>query len=108
MKRCREATTHDSRAKHYIDILMSSVEYDTFVKLMRLMRPVAQAKAQLAVQQHGDDPKGGHLHSPAKGSAKDADGVDEPALHSSPHRAESKHDNDDNDLDRHFDKASSK
>ncbi len=42
MKRCRDASTTDPKAKHYIDILLSSVEYDTFVKLMRLMRPVAQ------------------------------------------------------------------
>ena len=38
MKRCREATTEDPKAKHYVDILMSSVEYITFVKLMKIMR----------------------------------------------------------------------
>ena len=38
MKKCREAQTADPKAKHYVDILMSSVEYDTFVKLMRIMR----------------------------------------------------------------------
>eukprot|EP01038_Epipyxis_sp_PR26KG_P010838 gene10838-14549_t len=44
MRKCREATTEDPKAKHYINILMSSVEYETFVKLMRIMRPVAQQR----------------------------------------------------------------
>jgi hypothetical protein len=44
MKKCREATTDDPKAKHYINILMSSVEYETFVKLMRIMRPIAERK----------------------------------------------------------------
>lgn len=41
MRKCKEATIQDPKARHYIDVLMSSVEYETFVKLMRLMRPVA-------------------------------------------------------------------
>lgn len=41
MKRCRSAT-NDPKAKHYIDVLLSSVEYETFVKLMKIMRPVAE------------------------------------------------------------------
>ena len=44
MTRCREASTEDEKAQHYINILISSAEYDTFVKLMRIMRPVAEAK----------------------------------------------------------------
>lgn len=44
MTRCRDATTEDAKAKHYINILMSSVEYDTFVKLMKIMRPVAESR----------------------------------------------------------------
>jgi hypothetical protein len=44
MSRCREARDEDPKAKHYIDILLSSVEYETFVKLMRIMRPVAEAR----------------------------------------------------------------
>eukprot|EP01035_Chromulina_nebulosa_P065980 gene65980-90284_t len=41
MRRCRDATIEDPKAKHYINILLSSVEYETFVKLMRIMKPVA-------------------------------------------------------------------
>ncbi len=44
MKRCREATTEDPKAKHYVNILMSSVEYTTFIQLMRIMRPVAEQR----------------------------------------------------------------
>ncbi len=73
MRRCRDATTNDSKAKHYIDILMSSVEYDTFVKLMRLMRPVA-AHRKSAEGKVGDE-KGAEYSSPSK-AAKDADSRD--------------------------------
>ena len=41
MKRCNEASTEDEKAKHYIDILLASCEYNTFVRLMRIMKPVA-------------------------------------------------------------------
>lgn len=44
MVKCREASTEDPKAKHYISILLSSVEYDTFVKLMKIMRPVAERR----------------------------------------------------------------
>ena len=44
MARCSEASTEDPKAKHYISILLSSVEYDTFVKLMKIMRPVAERR----------------------------------------------------------------
>ena len=44
MRRCREATTEDPKAKHYVNILMSSVEYTTFIQLMRIMRPVAEQR----------------------------------------------------------------
>ncbi len=72
MRRCRDATTNDSKAKHYIDILMSSVEYDTFVKLMRLMRPVA-AHRKSAENKVGDEK--GDYTSPSK-AAKDSDARD--------------------------------
>lgn len=50
MMKCREASTEDAKAKHYINILLSSVEYDTFVKLMKIMRPVAERRlAQAAL-----------------------------------------------------------
>jgi hypothetical protein len=44
MRRCKSASTNDERANHYIQILLSSVEFDTFLKLMRIMRPVAIAR----------------------------------------------------------------
>lgn len=70
MRRCREATQLDSKAKHYIDILMSSVEYDTFVKLMRLMRPVAAHRQATSADDKGVDEK--EFSSPSK-AAKEAD-----------------------------------
>jgi hypothetical protein len=45
MKKCRAASTQDTKAGHYINILLSSVEYETFVKLMKIMRPVAEQRA---------------------------------------------------------------
>ena len=48
MAKCREASTEDPKAKHYISILLSSVEYDTFVKLMKIMRPVAERRLAAA------------------------------------------------------------
>jgi len=80
MARCREATVADPKAKRYVDILLSSVEYDTFVKLMKIMRPVAAAKlASNAADEKsgsGSDAKGSSSHnqhhSPSKLS-KDVD-----------------------------------
>lgn len=68
MKRCRAATTEDPKAKHYINILMSSVEYTTFIQLMRIMRPVAEQRL-LMKSESKDVQKGG---SGSK-NAKDAD-----------------------------------
>lgn len=44
MIRCRAAREKDEKAKHYVDILLSSVEYETFVKLMKIMRPLAESR----------------------------------------------------------------
>lgn len=44
MRRCSEASTEDQKARHYIDILLASCEYNTFVRLMRIMRPVAMQR----------------------------------------------------------------
>ena len=41
MRKCSTASTDDEKAKHYIEILLASSEYNTFVRLMRIMRPVA-------------------------------------------------------------------
>lgn len=86
MRRCREATQVDSKAKHYIDILMSSVEYDTFVKLMRLMRPVA-AQRQAQADDKGVEDKA--LASPSK-AAKEADERDRSRRDDDFSRADSK------------------
>lgn len=53
MKMCRSATTKDEKAKHYIDILLSSVEYETFIKLMHIMRPVAEKRLSMAESKEG-------------------------------------------------------
>lgn len=53
MKMCRKATTNDEKAKHYIDILLSSVEYETFIKLMHIMRPVAEKRLSMAEGKEG-------------------------------------------------------
>lgn len=63
---------------HYINILLSSVEYDTFVKLMRIMRPVAVARQRLMEKADAkgissEEEGGGKSVSPAKSvpSSKD-------------------------------------
>ena len=43
-RRCREISESDDKTDHYITILLSSCEYDTFVRLMKIMRPVAQMR----------------------------------------------------------------
>lgn len=73
MKRCRSASTNDEKAKHYIDVLLSSVEYETFVKLMKIMRPVAEMRASAAKtastsKLEGKGGGGGTENSPAKSS----------------------------------------
>ena len=40
MARCRDASTEDEKAKHYISILLSSVEYDTFIKVIIIIKTV--------------------------------------------------------------------
>ena len=44
LKRCREASTDDDKSNLYMNILLSSVEYETFVKLMYIMKPVAERR----------------------------------------------------------------
>lgn len=73
MKRCREATTHDPKAKHYMDILLSSVEYDTFVKLMRLMRPVAQQRL-MSTESDAKSTGDAKFDSPSKAAKEVAEG----------------------------------
>lgn len=73
MKKCREATTQDPKAKHYINILMSSVEYTTFIQLMRIMRPVAEQRL-LMKSESKEVSKGGAGSKNAKDT--DDDGYD--------------------------------
>lgn len=54
MRRCKSAASVDKKADHYIQILLSSVEFDTFMKLMRIMRPIAISKLKAM---HGADAK---------------------------------------------------
>lgn len=44
LSRCREAVANDPKASKYVDILLSSADYETFVRLMKIMRPVAMSR----------------------------------------------------------------
>jgi hypothetical protein len=76
MKRCREATTEDPKAKHYVNILMSSVEYTTFIQLMRIMRPVAEARLSLNAESK-DSPRERGAGGSKGGAGGDKDGDDD-------------------------------
>lgn len=71
MRRCREATTKDPKAKHYIDVLMSSVEYETFVKLMRMMRPLAAMRLAERAESKNEDFAPHPSHGSKASSASD-------------------------------------
>eukprot|EP01039_Chlorochromonas_danica_P008072 gene8071-8902_t len=94
MRKCKEATIQDPKARHYIDVLMSSVEYETFVKLMRLMRPVAamrltsdfaDAKDVASTTSHGSSPSKGvkdrEVEQAEQGDAKLAESKTESGSH---------------------------
>jgi len=78
MKRCRSATTQDEKASHYITILLSSVEYETFVKLMKIMRPVAEQRAK-AETADAKETSGGGGGSNSKGETSGGGGDVSPA-----------------------------
>ncbi len=81
----KTASEEDSRAQLYVQILISSVEYNTFVRLMRIMRPVAESKQSLQLQAQSKlDP----TNSPSKTAKLDVS-MDEKRTSSSP-PAESK------------------
>lgn len=44
MSKCKAAAADDPKVQHYIDVLLASVEYETFYKIMKVMRPVAERK----------------------------------------------------------------
>lgn len=81
LKRCREATAEDEKSKLYMNILLSSVEYETFVKLMYIMKPVAERKLSMEAESKAiedryaggegkDDKNGG---SPSKAGRSNSD-----------------------------------
>ena len=72
MRRCKSAASIDKRADHNIQILLSSVEFDTFLKLMKIMRPIAISK--LKAMQGADAKSTGPAGAGAKGCAKAAKG----------------------------------
>ena len=81
LKRCRGASCEDDKSKLYMNILLSSVEYETFVKLMYIMKPVAERKLQAEAEaknmderyEADGDAKSG-AKAMAKGESNDADG----------------------------------
>ena len=58
-RRCREISESDDKTDHYITILLSSCEYDTFVRLMKIMRPVAQMRLDQRADAKGTPMGGG-------------------------------------------------
>lgn len=83
-RRCRQSSDTDEKVKHYISILLSSVEYETFVKLMKIMRPVAELRQMNALRaadaKSESGPVGGATSSPARrGDGKGEDGGGSPA-----------------------------
>ena len=82
MQNCKKASKTDEKARKYIDILLSSVEYETFVKLMKIMKPVAERRR---LQHNNAESKDGERHgnikrklddekSPVKALAKEEKG----------------------------------
>lgn len=94
MKRCREATTEDPKAKHYVNILMSSVEYTTFIQLMRIMRPVAEARLSLNAESK-DSPRERGAGGASKASKDGDDDVEMQPLSGKAEGKESAGDGDD-------------
>lgn len=62
VKRCRELSSKDTQTQKYIDILLSSVEYETFVRLMQFMKPIAIERHKIGknniIEATSADPKG--------------------------------------------------
>ena len=107
-RRCNEASEQDANARHYIQILLSSAEYDTFVRLMKLMKPIAMAKnAARADAKHGpiDDEEDVDVKRSAKGhDAKGSSSAAAPKSHHHDHAPSKKGDDDDDDEDEYASK----
>jgi len=72
-RKCQDAAETDPKAMHYIQILLSSAEYETFVRLMKIMKPIAKMKKDL---KSDEKQSGGGGDSGGKAS-KGGDEVDE-------------------------------
>lgn len=99
VKRCREASIDDPKAMHYINILLSSVEYETFVKLMRIMRPVAIARKRLMARAEAKTDEEGdavdHDNKSSSSSTTPSKGV--PSSPAKDHDGDNDNDNDRDD-----------
>ena len=109
LKKCRGASVEDEKCKLYMNILLSSVEYETFVKLMYIMKPVAErrlameAEAKAMEERYGAE-EGSKGAKGAKAAEDDADMKELEDLRVSDGRADAKQSRYDDDGD----KASSK
>jgi hypothetical protein len=72
LSRCREATANDPKASTYVDILLSSADYETFVRLMKIMRPIAMSRVMSANAEGkaSSKAKEGHPSSTKHGSSE--------------------------------------
>jgi len=59
MKRCRKAQAEDPKAAHYLDVVFASTDYVSFVRLMRLMKPLAERKSGNSMEAESKGSKGG-------------------------------------------------
>ena len=57
LQKLKESDSEDPKAAHYIRIIIASMEYNAFVKLMRQMRPRAE---RAAAAQHCGHRPGSH------------------------------------------------
>lgn len=69
-RKCKSASEADPKAMHYIQILLSSAEYETFVRLMKIMKPIAKMKNEM--KSDAKEPSGGDIGGKtAKGLEED-------------------------------------
>lgn len=73
VKRCRVAAADDPAARHFIDVLNASAEYEVFVKLMRLMRP----RAAQRLMRTAEEKQEGWNRASSKGHAEEYEDWDD-------------------------------
>lgn len=101
LSRCREATANDPKASKYVDILLSSADYETFVRLMKIMRPIALSKMSMNADgkssktkgnpsstKHGDDSE--KLSKTTGGDDAKGSFADRPSLQNNQHASDAK------------------